>query len=88
MTKGVFIMSIKDIVRDFIINNIAESSNGNGIGDTDSLLDTGVLDSFGIMKLLSFLEERFQMQLDSQELMPENFDTIDAISHLISARAA
>ncbi len=81
-------MSTKDIVRNFILENIAESSNGNGIGDAESLLDTGVLDSFGIMKLLSFLEEQFQMQLDSQELMPENFDTINAISHLIDAQAA
>lgn len=83
-------MENKDIVRDFIVTQLAESGNGNGNGikDTDSLLDTGVLDSFGMMHLLSFLEERFQMQLDSEELMPENFDTIDAISQLVRAKVA
>lgn len=85
-------MDTKDIVRDFIVTQLVDSGNGNGNGngikDTDSLLDTGILDSFGMMHLLSFLEERFQMQLDSEELMPENFDTIDAISQLVRAKAA
>jgi acyl carrier protein len=83
-------MDTKAIVRDFIVNKLADSAgaNGGGLGDSDSLLETGVLDSFGMMHLLSFLEERFQMRLDGQELMPENFDTIDAISQLILAKAA
>jgi acyl carrier protein len=83
-------MDTKAIVRDFILNKLADSAcaTGEGIQDSDSLLDTGVLDSFGMMHLLSFLEERFQMRLDGQELMPENFDTIDAISQLVIAKAA
>lgn len=83
-------MDTKAIVRDFVVNKLADAAgaNGGGLRDSDSLLETGVLDSFGMMHLLSFLEERFQMRLDGQELMPENFDTIEAISQLVHAKAA
>jgi acyl carrier protein len=43
------------------------------------LLETGILDSLALLRLLVFLEQEFNVQVDDFELIPDNFNTIDAI---------
>lgn len=81
-------MNIKEMIRKFITTELNENGNGNHFGDSDSLLESGVLDSFGMMKLLTFIESSFSIQLATQELMPEYFESINAISGLIAAKTA
>ena len=47
--------------------------------DDDSFLDNGILDSTGVLQLVAFLEERFQITVDDEELLPENFDSIENV---------
>ena len=44
-----------------------------------SLLESGILDSLSLLKLLVFLEEEFKVPVDEFELIPENFNTVNAI---------
>ena len=82
-------MSSNDMIRNFIVSTIIDDSNGsNNLKDTDTLLESGILDSLGIMKLLSFLEEKFSVSLESGELMPENFETVKSIAGLIESKMA
>jgi len=82
-------MSSNDMIRNFIVSTIIDDSNGsNNLKDTDTLLESGILDSLGIMKLLSFLEEKFSVSLESGELMPENFETVKSIASLIESKMA
>ena len=58
----------------------------DGIGDDQSLLESGIIDSLGIMKLLSFVEERFEIKISDDELLPENFESIVTISYLVDEK--
>lgn len=49
----------------------------------DNLLDSGILDSLGIMKLLEYLERTFSIKIDEEDLLPEHFESINAITFLL-----
>ena len=78
-------MSIEDILKKFIMEEIV-SDNSMNLGSEDSLIEAGVIDSLGIMKMLAFLNERFSVSIEDQEVIPENFETIKAISTLVERK--
>ena len=77
-------METNEIVRQFIISNLV--SDGRDVGDGDLLVEDGIIDSFGIMSLLGFLEERFGIQIGGDELVPENFQSIVAITAMVDRK--
>ena len=76
----------KDAVRQLIEQDLNRPLPG--VGDADSLLETGVLDSVSVLQLVSLLEERFGIAISEDELMPDNFETIDAIDAFLQRRLA
>jgi acyl carrier protein len=80
---GDFQMSTKETLRDFILSELVQPGHGNGLEDTESLIESGLIDSMGIMALLTFIEETFSFQVSLEDLTPENFETIETISCLI-----
>jgi len=51
-----------------------------------SLLEAGILDSLGVLSLVSFLESRYEIGVSDDELLPENFDSIEAITAFVRRR--
>jgi len=51
----------------------------DGLADSDSLLDKGIIDSTGVLELVAFLEKTYAIKIENDELLPENLDSIDAI---------
>ncbi len=76
-------MSTNDTIREFITSDILHGSLQAPLKDEDLLVESGIIDSLGIMTLLSFIEEKFSIQIPSEELMPENFASISTIASLI-----
>jgi acyl carrier protein len=66
-------------IRDFIVENFLFGAPDNGLEDNDSLLDKGIIDSTGVLELVSHLEETYEIQVDDEELIPENLDSIAAV---------
>lgn len=56
------------------------------LGDKDSLLDKGIVDSTGVLELVGFLEEMFEIQIDDEELIPDNLDSVDKITAYINKK--
>jgi len=54
-------------------------------GDTP-LLESGILDSLALLRLLVFLEEELKVSVDDFEVIPENFETIDSICAYVRSR--
>ena len=54
--------------------------------DTDPLLENGVLDSLGILEVVTFLEQEFHFILNDDDLMPENFQSIECIAAFVQRR--
>jgi acyl carrier protein len=78
-------MSTKETVRTFIVSELAREE-GAELGDSDQLIEAGIIDSMGIISLLGFLETEFTIQIDSDELLPENLGTVQAISDLVDRK--
>ncbi len=76
---------IQDQIRAFITSNFYVSDPG-ALGNADSLLDSGVIDSTGVLEIISFLEEHFGLTVEDAEMLPENLDSIDNISHFVGRK--
>lgn len=79
-------MDTMEIIKQFISNELISDGSGSNLSHTDLLIESGIIDSFGIMALLSFLEEKFSIQILGNELMPENFESIVTLSALIAKK--
>lgn len=77
----------KESIRHFIVTELTVGGTNPSIADNDQLLEQGIIDSFGIMTLLSFLEEKFAVHIEGDDLTPENFSSISTISALIDRKA-
>ena len=73
-------------LRQFIIQNFLFGKDDESLAASDSLLDRGIIDSTGVMELVSFLEEKYQITLQDEELTPENLDSIERMVRLISRK--
>ncbi len=63
----------------------ADELGAKGLGGDDSLLSSGVLDSLAIVRLLSFVEEEFDVEISDADFDPENFETLNTITKLIAS---
>lgn len=75
-------MDNKEIIRD-LISSIIEDNGINLENDTE-LLQSEILDSLGIAQLVAGIETEFDIELDGDDILPENFSTINSISNLVS----
>jgi acyl carrier protein len=78
-------MSNRDQVRQFITTNFYVP-DPQALGDETSFLDTGIIDSTGVLELVSFLQEQFGIALEDGEIVPENLDTVANIVALIQRK--
>lgn len=62
----------------------AKELGAKELGADDSLLSSGLLDSLAIVKLLSFVEEEFDVEISDADFDPENFETLSSITKLIA----
>jgi acyl carrier protein len=82
------IMSVKDEIKQYIAENILFSSNGFTLDDDESFLEAGVVDSLGVVELVAFVEETYQLEVPDDDIVPANFDSVDNLAAYISRRAA
>ena len=72
-------------IRDFIIENFL-FGNANGLQDDTSFLEEGIIDSTGVLELVTFLEETYEIQVEDEELIPENLDSIDNVTAYLARK--
>ncbi len=81
-------MEVNALVRQFIKTELVTDHLYSDLQDNDPLLTTGIIDSLGIVKILAFIQEQFGVNVDDREIVPENFETVQAISSLIQQKLA
>ncbi|MCK6567135.1 MAG: acyl carrier protein [Anaerolineales bacterium] len=74
---------IENKIRKFLSENFILSEQANQLSPSDSFLEKGIIDSTGILELVFFVEDQFNVQIDTAEVLPENFDSIDNLSAYI-----
>jgi len=71
---------MKDQIRTYIMDNILLGSADQSIADDDSFLEKGIIDSTGILELVAFVEDEFNIEVGDEELIPDNFDSIEKLA--------
>ncbi len=79
-------MTTKDILRDFIVREVAPHETQDRLTDDLPLIENGVVDSLGIFHIVSFLEREFGVDINDEELAPEHFGTIANIARLVDSK--
>ena len=77
---------IKQQIIDFITNNFLFDDAQASLNEKESLLETGVIDSTGVLELIAFIEETYGIKVEDEEIIPENLDTILDITHFIKQK--
>lgn len=77
---------IKDKLRDFFENSILYNESMDEIGEEDSLIEGGYIDSTGIIELVAYVEKAFEIRVRDEEIIPENFDTMKRICMYIYSK--
>ncbi|MFZ0637824.1 MAG: acyl carrier protein [Candidatus Acidiferrales bacterium] len=70
---------VNDRIRSFILETFPLARKHN-LKDGDNLLDSGILDSLGMLDVVSFLEREFSIHVDDEELIPENFLSVEKLA--------
>ncbi len=65
-------------IKEFVVENFLFGES-NGLEGNTSFLDEGVIDSTGILELITHIEETYGVEVEDTELIPENFDSIDNV---------
>lgn len=79
-------MTIKEQIRNFILTNYLFTDDQSKLPDTDSLMESGVLDSTGILELIMFVEEAFGIKVADDEMVPTNLDSVQNIVSYIERK--
>jgi acyl carrier protein len=79
---------IHEQVRDFISVNFLFDGDARQIDDEVSLIEQGIVDSTGVLELVLFVEETYGLSVDHADLVPENFDSVNALVGYVERRLA
>ena len=77
----------KEKIKTFIVENFLFGSE-DGLKDETSFLEEGIIDSTGILELVTFLEEEFSIAIEDEELVPENLDSINNVTTFLERKIA
>ena len=73
-------------LRQFVSDNFLFGKTTGAVGDDDSFLEKGIIDSTGVLELVAFLEERYGIKVADRELVPENLDSINNLTRFLERR--
>lgn len=83
MKEKVILEQISQSIRKFLFENYLFGYDENEFSNDSSFLELGVLDSTGILELILFIESQFNIEVTDEEILPENLDSINCVSHLV-----
>jgi acyl carrier protein len=75
--------TVKDQIRQFVSEELAAAKGVILVSDDQSLIDNGVVDSLGIFRLVTFLEENFGVKIGDEEISADNLASVDMIEQLV-----
>jgi acyl carrier protein len=79
-------MSVQTEIRDFIARELSWDGTADELTPEFPLLEKEVVDSLGIFKIISFLETTYDIEIDDDDLVPDNFESIEKISGLVTGK--
>jgi len=79
-------MPIETLIRNYILENLLFSTDNGQLQDDTSFLEEGIVDSTGVLELVMFTEETFGITVKDEEIVPENFDSIERLARYVRSK--
>ena len=79
---------IESAVRQFVVDKFMFGEGADKLGNDSSFLETGLIDSTGVLELVMFLEEKFGVKVADEEMLPENLDSVRLIAAFVTRKLA
>jgi acyl carrier protein len=78
---------IEERIREFLFKQFP-AARSRGVGNEDSLLTQGIVDSLGVLEVVTFIESEFQLTVTEDEMLSDHFETIARMADLVSRKLA
>ena len=75
-------------LRKYVLETFLFTTDDSALGNADSFLDKGIIDSTGILELVMFIETEFGIRVADKELLPANLDSIDRLTQFLERKKA
>ena len=79
-------MDIAKKIREFILENYLFTDDESALENDQSLLETGIIDSTGVLELIAFIQEELGLEVEDDDMIPENFDSVERIAGYITRK--
>jgi acyl carrier protein len=76
------------VLRKFISENFLPSAGLDEFEDNDSFMQKGILDSTGVLELIEYIEEHFNISVEDEEIIPDNLDSLAQLTSFINRKLA
>lgn len=77
---------MEEQIRDYITDNLLFGGTTVEFDNNSSLLELGIVDSVGVMELVLFVEETYDLRIEDDEIVPENFDSVSHLANYIRSK--
>jgi acyl carrier protein len=77
-------MGVRESIARFIADEFLHDTEADDIPDDLNLIDAGIVDSLGLLKIVAFLEEELRVSIEPEAMVPENLNSIRAILDLVA----
>ena len=81
-------MSVEEKIREFVLENYLFTDDGAALDNNDSFMDKGIVDSTGILEIITFIEDEYGITVDDDEMVPENLDSVSNIVIFVGKKTA
>ena len=81
-------MHIETQIKQFMLDNFLFGGSLDDIVDDASFMANGIVDSLGVLELISFVEETYAVEVSDEEVVPENFDSVNQMAAYIRSKVA
>jgi acyl carrier protein len=81
-------MQLKQDIKTYLIENFYYGQDDNTLTDDISFLENGIIDSTGVLELVSFIQEKYGITVSDEEILPDNFDSINKLAGFIMHKTA
>lgn len=79
-------MTICEELRQFILDNYLFGQTDSPFSDDTSFLESGIIDSTGLLELIAFVEQRYGFRLQDQEIVPDNLDSVEKLARFVQQK--
>ncbi|HIE39207.1 MAG TPA: acyl carrier protein [Anaerolineales bacterium] len=75
--------SVEATIRRYILESFLFTDDESQLPDDASFLEEGIVDSTGVLELVMFIEETFDISVEDEEILPENFDSVTQLARYV-----